>query len=218
MQFGFNILCPERGESAPRAPFEVNLLDLCRRIRRENEILFSVLSTYSLDWNYTRMVCSDLFESAPSLILHGDRKKLVVGLHSGEPRSQCQSHRIRVYEVNPHLYCRRSQIPACGIGSKRQRNNKGAGGVHHAKYILIFCRDKLVVVILTANLVPQTSIDALWIQEFPAQPVIINLPSVLPVKKTDEQRLDKENDEKPTNNEFGNVLQNFLISVWIMHS
>jgi hypothetical protein len=213
MQFGFNILCPERDVSVPRAPFETNLFDLCCRIRRENEILFSVLSTYSLDWTYTQRVCAELFSSAPALILHGDRKKAVVGLPIKEPQSQHQfqfkDHIIRLHEVNPHIFSRRSQSSTFGIKKSYQKNVK-AGGVHHSKYILVFCKDKLIVVILTANLVPQTSIDTIWMQEFPARPAV-NISVAPSNEEMNEKSSVKE--AMTIKNEFGAILEHFLRSV-----
>lgn len=49
----------------------------------------------------------------------------------------------------------------------RERVAKVSWGVHHSKYMLLFLKGELIIVITTSNLSPQRSLDLSWVARFP---------------------------------------------------
>ena len=82
-------------------------------------------------------------------------------------------------------------------------------GVHHPKYILIFCEHGLHTVVSTSNLVPQRTIDLTWTKFFPCKKIYNRFSSL-----NHNNPIQLNNATKSShNNNFCRILQGFIIAV-----
>ena len=92
-------------------------------------------------------------------------------------------------------------------GKSPEKRKKATNGVHHPKFLLLFERSgDLIVIVTTRNLSPQKStVEGSWIQRFRRRRT--STPS------SSFRRQTSEGDGHKSNNDFGPVLQDFLIQL-----
>lgn len=165
-RFGFGLSAPHREGSLRGESLRINIKEFCDKIKSEEEICLSVLSTYTIDMSHVLSQCASL--------LHAD----VLILHGSQVRPEESDAAWCTYTSDP---ARRNTVHSCFVGPNTQRYRRGRAaegptaaaydvvssrGVHHSKYLLVFTRQRLHVCITTANLVGDQSVNGAWVQSF----------------------------------------------------
>lgn len=177
-----------------------------------NEVLFVIISTYGLDEvSFLREIPSLMggTSTIPTLILYG--KKVSPATKRASALARETAWLNDKSNISPFLCLVRVQ-PRHRNASFMGYADKGKGilGVHHPKYILIFTRRGLHVMVSTANMTPQVrAAEGTYTHYFPA--------FTQQEKKQRGEEKDKRgghgvNDVRK-NNDFGEVLDDFLNKV-----
>ena len=147
--------------------------DLCRR----GSLRAAVISSFRVDLSY---LVGDAFlltkSKIPTIILHGDSKV------------EHQIHRTSASCVGdgglgtpPRKKRRQCNDPPSPVDDERMSDQvdipgnfsvfkvPSPGGTYHSKFFLLFGTDCLHVVVSTGNMNPQGTLDASWVQTFPAK-------------------------------------------------
>lgn len=200
-----------------------------------------IFSSYRVDKDYLLSQLTELYlhtlSTFPVLVLHDD--SMEEDRHTEDNLSTqsspfLSSHK-RIPSLPPHTRTTSSIWPMIeddiiifpGEVSFRQvspqwlsssfskKYQKNMWGVHHPKYTLIFTNLSLHVIISTGNLTVTKSVDASWCQRFPRLDHV-NLcddDSDEEEQGKDSNKNKKNSKKKGYENNFGLVLENFLINV-----
>jgi hypothetical protein len=166
-------------------------------------LLCVLISTYGLDeFNFLKEIPSLMGSSStvPTMIMYG--KKVSTS------KSKASKRRAKEWIGNPcntssalcmvHVQPRHRRASFMGYEDK----GRGILGVHHPKYILLFTRQGLHVMISTANMTPQVrAAEGTFTHFFPTLVHPLRLPT--------------ESRTKHMKNDFGEVLDDFLNKVCV---
>jgi hypothetical protein len=168
----FYLMYPDSTDASNTSadPFKFNLKLYLKHTSANEEISLIIFSTYTFEPLY-------FLEQYKEISNHN-----IVIFHDGSI-----SHKESIPD----------NIVTCTVAPTFKKFNSAvagdvirSGGVHHPKYILIFTRLRLHVIIMTANLVTETSLNTCWISCF--------------------NRLALCNSER---SEFGVILEDFVLNV-----
>eukprot|EP00981_Chlorochromonas_danica_P002613 scaffold504_cov189-Ochromonas_danica.AAC.48 len=193
-----------------------------------------IFSSYRVDKDYLLTQLTQLYlhtlSTFPVLVLHDDSMEddshtednpstqssyFISHRKTSSPSTMTTSTRWPIVEhdmIFPGEVSYRQVSPQWLSSSFSKKYQKNMWGVHHPKYTLIFTNLSLHVIISTGNLTVTQSVDASWCQRFPRLDHVNLCDDDSEEEEEEEDSKKKNSKKKGYENNFGVVLENFLIN------